>query len=108
MPLWSVGKGIVWSWHRGRLYTERSASGKGHRSLHVRCSIPIHDGAFEKVPRGRALVTDKFKVIEVVNLGEDNKHLTDEIFKALIQELQLEGFEKEILVLEPGWDSEAA
>jgi hypothetical protein len=104
MSLWSVGRGIVWSWFRGKLYTARAKSGQGHRSLHVANSIPVTGEAFDRVPRGRALVTDKYKLIEVVSTGPHD-HLQNETYNALIAHLGLKGQEDKVQVLEPGWDS---
>jgi hypothetical protein len=106
MSLWSVGKGIIWSYWRGKLYTARAKSGQGHRSLHVANSIPTDGEAFDRVPRGRALVTDRYKLIEVVSPGAGD-HIANDCYRAIIQHLGLEGREDEVEVLEPNWDSAA-
>jgi hypothetical protein len=104
MPIWSVSKGVVWSFHGGKLYTATARSGEGHRTLHVHNSLPVDGPAFDAIQRGRALITKKYKVIEVVSLGR-HEHLQNAAHDAILKHFGLPK-DTEVLVLEPGWDNE--
>ena len=110
--IWSIHKGITWSFYQGKLFSATAKSGEGHRKLHNHNSLPLHGTSFDRVERGRAAAykarngTDKTKlVIEVVSLGV-NEHLSNGAYEALLKHFGLSESQIEIEINEPGWDNE--
>ncbi len=109
--IWTINKGIKWSFHKGTLYISTTKRGVGHPELHVAFSLPVGGAEFDAVERGRAAAFKskdggKTKLtIEVVSLGR-NEHLTNGAYKAILKHFALDENEIDIEILEPGWDSD--
>jgi hypothetical protein len=104
--IWSVHKGIKFSYcdKRKKLFTEPAKGGMDHKAIHVKHNLPVSGPEFDAVVRGRVLMTQTYKVIEVISLGR-YEHTPNHIYNAI---LDLYGLARdtEVMLLEPKWNDE--